>query len=217
MIKVEKVQVWGFEHAVRGMRNPYDSWEKSDSTFCKVTDCYNCDNTYLGKPCFVIGANDLKLMRQLFAAGTEHRKFLRQIVVSMDIIAPFYWWKEFDTYKVGTVANSCSTMHTIAKKEFTLKDFSTEHLTNTSIKALGDLIRTMNVFRDSYLRNGNKVDWWQLIQLLPTSYNQKRTVTFNYENAATIIKQRNNHKLNEWNDFIEELLKLPNLAKIIGK
>lgn len=217
MIKIENVEVWGFEHAIRGMRNPYDSWSKSDSALCRVTDCYNCDNTYHGKPCFVIGANDLKLMRKLYAAGTEHRKFLRQIVVSMDITAPFYWWKEFDTYKVGTVANSCSTMHTIAKKEFALEDFSTEHLTGTSLARFSELLETLNLYRDLFLRNGNKADWWQLIQLLPSSYNQKRTITFNYENAAIIIRQRMNHKLDEWNDLIKELVKLPNLAKIIGK
>lgn len=217
MIKVENVEVWGFEHAIRGMRNPYDSWKKSDSGICKVTDCYNCNGHWSGKPCFVIGVNDLALMRKLYAAGTEHRKFLRQIVVSMDITAPFYWWKEFDTYKVGTVANSCSTMHTIAKKEFTLDDFSTEHLTETSLARFSELLETLNFYRDLYLRNGNKVDWWQLIQLLPSSYNQKRTVIFNYENAATIIRQRMNHKLDEWNILIGELIKLPNLARIIGK
>lgn len=217
VLKVEKVQVWGFEHAVRGMRNPYDSWAKSDSGVCTVTDCYNCNGHWSGKPCFVIGANDLALMRKLYAAGSEHRKFLRQIIVSMDITAPLYWWKEFDTYKVGTVANSCSTMHQIQAKEFTLDDFSTEHLTGTSCTVLSDLLATMNLYRDMFLKNKDKGDWWQLIQLLPTSYNQKRTVTMNYENAVAIIKQRNGHRLDEWHTLIQELIKLPNLAKIIGK
>ena len=217
MLKVEKVQAWGFEHAVRGMRNPYDSWSKSDSAFCGVTDCYNCNGEWTGKPCFVIGTNDLALMRKLYNAGSEHRKYLRQIMVSMDITAPFYWWKEFDTYKVGTVANSCSTMHRIAAKEFTLDDFSTEHLIGTSITRLQELIDTLNIYRGLYLKTKDKAYWWQLIQLLPTSYNQKRTVTMNYENAVTIIKQRNGHKLYEWHTLITELMKLPNLAAIIEK
>ncbi len=217
MLKVENVQVWGFEHAIRGMRNPFDSWSKSDSGNCGVTDCYNCDGHWSGKPCFVIGKNDLLLMRKLYAGGSEHRKFLRQIMISMDITAPFYWWKEFDTYKVGTVANSCSTMHKIASRELTLDDFSTEHLTGTSLSRLTELIATMNDYRNMYLKSQDKLYWWQLIQLLPTSYNQKRTVTMNYENAVTIIKQRNGHKLDEWHTLIQELVKLPNLAAIIGK
>ena len=217
MLKVENVEVWGFEHAIRGMRNPFDSWSKSDSAYCKVTDCYNCDGHWDGKPCFVIGANDLALMRKLYAGGSEHRKYLRQIVVSMDITAPLYWWKEFDTYKVGTVANSCSTMHRIHSKEFTLDDFSTEHLTGTSESCLQYTIDTLNLCRNLYLTTKDKGDWWQLIQLLPTSFNQKRTVTMNYENAVTIIKQRNGHKLDEWHTLILELIKLPNLAQIIEK
>lgn len=225
VLKVEKVQVWGFEHAIRGMRNPYDSWAKSDSGVCTVTDCYNCNGHWSGKPCFVIGANDLALMRKLYAGGSEHRKFLRQIIVSMDITAPLYWWKEFDTYKVGTVANSCSTMHRIQAKEFTLDDFSTEHLfdfmpeetEHDSQHILEITVDWLNRMREKYLETKNKDYWWQLIQLLPTSYNQKRTVTMNYENAVTIIKQRNWHRLDEWHTLIAELIKLPNLAKIIGK
>ena len=220
MIKVENIDTWGVEHAIRGMRNPYDSWDKSDSYWgydcnkcgklnklegCRKEDRVNCEE-YKD---YVIGPNDLSLMKRLFEAGTEHRKYLRQIMVSMDITAPFYWWKEFDTYKVGTVANSCSTMHTIAKKEFTLEDFSIDHLTDFSKNRLLQLIEVLNAYRDSYLNSKNKEDWWQLIQLLPMSYNQKRTITMNYENVFTMIKQRTNHKLDEWNEFVKILKDLP--------
>ena len=215
MIKVENIDVWGFEHAIRGMRNPKNSWNKSDS---RKINFGNDDEVS-----FYIGENDLDLMRRLFEAGTEHRKYLRQIFVSMDITAPLYWWKEFDTYKVGTVANSCSTMHKIADKEFTLDDFSHEHLivdepipcTMLSGKQyLQALLNALNHSREMYLETKDKKWWWQMIQLLPSSYNQKRTVTMNYENVVTIIKQRTGHKLDEWNDFVDVLKELPYVIDI---
>ena len=227
MIKVENVDVWGFEHAIRGMRNPKNSWAKSDSYM--GYDCHKCGridregscepkkhdcSEYLG---IEIGPNDLDLMRRLFRGGSEHRKYLRQIFVSMDITAPLYWWKEFDTYKVGTVANSCSTMHKIAAKEFELDDFSTEHLTGHSTDILSLLIGDLNVYRNVYLKTKNKNEWWQLIQLLPSSYNQKRTVTMNYENAVTMIHQRTGHKLDEWNEFVETLKSLPYISEIMSE
>ena len=196
MIKVENIEVWGFEHAIRGMRNPMNSWDKSDSIHDHVGD------------------NDLDLMHRLYSAGSEHRKYLRQIFVSFDITAPLYWWKEFDTYKVGTVANSCSTMHKIAAKEFEIEDFSSEHLNYKSFRMLEELIRYLNSMRDWYNETKNKDAWWQLIQLLPTSYNQKRTVTMNYENVITIIKQRTGHKLDEWKTLIDSLEELPYIEEI---
>ena len=213
MIKVENVEVWGFEHAIRGMRNPMNSWDKSDSDY----DVY--DNTN-----FIVGENDLDLMRRLYKAGTEHRKYLRQIFVSMDITAPLYWWKEFDTYKVGTVANSCSTMHKIAAKEFELDDFSHEHLISdepvpckivSPQQCLEVQIQVLNTYRKMYLEYKDKKYWWQLIQLLPSSYNQRRTITMNYENAITMIRQRTGHKLDEWNTFVEFLKTLPCIKEII--
>lgn len=227
MITVENTEVWGFEHAIRGMRNPLNSWKKSDSHFCDwelAPECNTCgmlaaDNTgecVSEKQFFVIGEADLDLMKRLFVAGTEHRKYLRQIFVSMDITAPIYWWKEFDTYKVGTVANSCSTMHKIAAKEFTLDDFSTEHLDAESIVALKNVIHCMNVNRQSYNVLNDKKYWWQMIQLLPTSYNQRRTVTLNYENVFSMIHQRTGHKLDEWRTFVEVLKGLPYVKEIGG-
>ena len=218
MIKLENINVFNFEGAIRGMRNPLNSWDKSDSKF------YPWDETSVE-----IGENDLNLMKRLYKGGTEHRKFMRQIFVSMDITAPLYWWKEFDTYKVGTVSNSCSTMHTIHKREFSLDDFSIEHVSDDSLEinykyvkywnkpidALVDLIDILNACREKYLETKDKKWWWQLIQLLPSSYNQKRTITMNYENAATIIKQRTGHKLDEWNIFINELKQLPYIEKIM--
>ena len=222
------------------MRNPMNSWEKSDSD-CHLS-CEGCEHqgkkchTHVldGGKCFHLGENDMDLMQRLYKGGTEHRKFMRQIFVSMDITAPLYWWKEFDTYKVGTTANSCSTMHKIHSKEFTLDDFSHEHLywagnggvdsivecadnhwlTATGVMEL--VISTLNLFCERYLKTKNKDDWWQMIQLLPTSYNQKRTVTMTYENAAAMIKQRSGHKLDEWREFVEILKRLPYIAQIIG-
>ena len=210
MITVNNISVWGFEHAVRGMRNPMNSWDKSDSTWI-----YDIPNAK-----FHLGKSDLDLMRRLYQAGTEHRKYLRQIFVSMDITAPLYWWKEFDTYKVGTVANSCSTMHKIAAKEFTLSDFSVEHIGDVPncdpvyLDMIYYVIQTLNEARHCYLDTKDKKYWWQMIQLLPSSYNQKRTVTMNYENVMSMIKQRTGHKLDEWNEFVEILLSLPHIGEI---
>lgn len=221
MIKVEKIDVWGFEHSIRGMRNPKNSWDRSDSYFEDTID--------VNSKAYSIGKNDLDLMRRLYKAGTEHRKYLRQIFVSMDITAPLYWWKEFDTYKVGTVANSCSTMHKIAAKEFELDDFSHEHLLNESIELFKTTIDSLNQWRNKYII-ASKIDdivgadllpskktlWWQMIQLLPSSYNQKRTITMNYENVVTMIRQRTGHKLDEWNDFVKILKSLPYVQEIMS-
>lgn len=211
MIKVENIDVWGVEHAIRGMRNPMNSWDKSDSVLFEYPKYFD------------LGEDDLDLMRRLYRAGTEHRKYLRQIFVSMDITAPLYWWKEFDTYKVGTVANSCSTMHKIHSKEFTLDDFSHEHLCYTDgtnvedsvMRQLKMTIFVLNEAREEYLKTKDKKYWWQLIQLLPSSYNQRRTITMNYENVVTMIKQRTGHKLDEWNDFVENLKELPYITDIM--
>lgn len=207
MIKVENIDVWGFEHAIRGMRNPMNSWDKSDSGYRATGEHYEDIN-------FAVGENDLKLMKRLYKAGSEHRKYLRQIFVSLDITAPLYWWKEFDTYKIGTAANSCSTMHKIAAKEFELDDFSHEYLCEGALIILEKLIYSLNTFREAYLDTSNKDHWWQLIQLLPSSYNQRRTITMNYENVVTIIKQRTGHKLDEWNNFIGILKELPYIREI---
>ena len=228
MLKVEHLEVWGFEHAIRGMRNPLNSWDKSDSHFggkikmpggkkynLVTGEVTEVKDEIVDVPNFrYLGDADLELMRKLYKAGPEHRKYLRQIFVSLDITAPLYWWKEFDTYKVGTVANSCSTMHKIAAKEFEMEDFSNEHLNYTSFRALEELIRHLNSMRDWYNETKNKDAWWQLIQLLPSSYNQKRTVTMNYENVITIIKQRTGHKLDEWKTLIDSLEELPYIKEI---
>ena len=210
MIKFENTEVMGWEHAIRGMRNPMNSWEKSDSQFVNFS-VPEQGEVYPDE--FVVGPNDIDLMKRLRNAGTDHRKFMRMITVYVDITAPLYWWKEFDTYKVGTVANSCSTMHKIAAKEFTLEDFSCEHLMNAAMVDLGHTIDALNYVRNIYLYGGELCDmhgdwthfepkdkevWWQMIQLLPSSYNQKRTVMLNYEVLANIYKSRRNHKLDEW-------------------
>ena len=226
MIKVEKTEVWGFEHAIRGMRNPKNSWGKSDSGVkCIAKQEFNEPASIYG---FVVGKNDLNLMRQLYKGGSEHRKYLRQIFVSMDITAPLYWWKEFDTYKVGTTADSCSTMHKIHAKEFELDDFSHEHLSDACLGisegyafipefVFKDLIDTLNQARNKYLETKDKKYWWQMIQLLPSSYNQKRTVTFTYENVVSMIRQRSGHKLDEWRNFVEILKDLPYVREIIDE
>lgn len=207
MIKVENIEPWGFEHAIRGMRNPLQSWDKSDSRWEWVEDPSPINPDDPGMM-FVVGENDLNLMRRLYRAGTEHRKYLRQIFVSMDITAPLYWWKEMDQYKVGTVTDSCSTMHKIAEKEFTVDDFSHEHLLDTGMWLLETTIDRLNKWRSVYVLGNqvyepkNKEIWWQLIQLLPSSYNQRRTLTMNYENVVTIMKQRSNHKLDEWRTLV---------------
>lgn len=210
MIKIEDIEVVGWEHAIRGMRNPMNSWEKSDSGWSFNRSC-----TML-----TIGPNDQNLMMTLRNAGTDHRKFMRMITVYLDITAPLYWWKEFDTYKVGTVANSCSTMHKIAAKEFTLDDFSHEHLQKDSVAVLESVIHTLNVHREWFnnkVLDDPKIDWWQMIQLLPSSYNQKRTVMLNYEVLANIYKSRRNHKLDEWVEFCKWIETLPYSELITGK
>lgn len=212
MIKVENIDTWGFEHAIRGMRNPLNSWARSDSR-AGEPDCFeNCGTCTLGE--FFVGENDLKLMRQLYAGGQPHRKYLRQIFAVMDITAPLYWWKEFDTYKVGTTANSCSTMHKIAAKEFTLSDFSTEHLVGKSIAALQNVLDVMNLEREHYLDAKDKDCWWQMIQLLPSSYNQRRTVSMTYENVMNMLDYREGHKLDEWREFCKILKQLPYVEEI---
>ena len=215
MIKVENIEVFGWESATRGMRNPMNSWEKSDSywDFPEYPDI------------FVIGNNDLKLMQSLVKSGTDHSKFMRMINVTMDITAPLYWWKEWDTYKVGTVANSCSTMHKIHSKEFTLDDFSHEHLFSEenlryedepdSLKLLKTIIQALNSYRLSYLDEQDKSVWWQIIQLLPSSYNQKRTVQLNYQVLRNIYFSRKNHKLDEWVEFCQIIETLPYAKELI--
>jgi hypothetical protein len=203
MIKVENIETWGFEHAIRGMRNPLNSWSRSDSSFGY--------EAYSGEfvPDLKIGENDLKLMRQLYVGGQPHRKYLRQIFAVMDITAPLYWWKEFDTYKVGTTANSCSTMHKIAAKEFTVEDFSVEHLLAENTVYFGKTIERLNNARNKFLETKDKRYWWQMIQLLPSSYNQRRTVSMTYENVMNMLDYREGHKLDEWREFCKILKQLP--------
>lgn len=229
MLKIENTEVMGWEHAIRGMRNPKNSWEKSDSGWSSDWP-YTIDPSAKGH-IFVdsdtegyfelaIGPNDQNLMMTLRNAGTDHRKFMRMITVYLDITAPLYWWKEFDTYKVGTVANSCSTMHKIAAKEFTLEDFSHEHLQEDSVAVLETVIHTLNVHRDWFnnkVLDDPKIDWWQMIQLLPSSYNQKRTVMLNYEVLANIYKSRRHHKLDEWHTLCDWIEGLPYSELITGK
>lgn len=251
MLKIENTEVMGWEHAIRGMRNPKNSWEKSDSGVCAThgpahcadcvyTDCH-ADDVEIGTK-YILGGDDLTLMTTLRNAGTDHRKFMRMITVYLDITAPLYWWKEFDTYKVGTVANSCSTMHKIADKEFTLADFSCEHLDRepyhrnwiesvivdeditsphkvwmTPFDVLRCTIEMLNAYRENYLETKDKQDWWQMIQLLPSSYNQRRTVMLNYEVLANIYKSRRNHKLDEWHTFCDWIESLPYSELITGE
>lgn len=196
MIQITKAQVMNLEGAMRGARNPLNSWDRSDSAYDK-------DGNY------ILGPNDLDLAKRLCKAGSDHRKFIRQILVCVDITAPMYWWKEFDTYKVATVANSTSTMHKIHSKPFELTDFSHDHL---SIDALGALTAFMNFMeqkRLSYVESKDKQDWYDLIQLLPSSYNQTRTVTMNYENLLNMYYARRNHKLEEWHTYCDWILTLP--------
>ena len=242
MIKIENSEVIGWEYAIRGMRNPMNSWEKSDSGYCGrdlLRDCRTCVHRNTSYPAcysgFDLGPNDHDLMMRLRNAGTDHRKYMRMIAVYVDITAPLYWWKEFDTYKVGTVANSCSTMHKIAAKEFTLEDFSCEHLgviiqtdlndgeevfQNPWIESLKRTIKDLNIARDFYIREQNadlkKKYWLQIIQLLPSSYNQRRTVMLNYEVLANIYKSRKNHKLDEWREFCTWIESLPYSEIITG-
>jgi hypothetical protein len=247
MIKIENTQVVGWEPAIRGMRNPKNSWDRMDS---KVCDCYDSDSTCKGcllenEECdhikygeAIIGPNDQKRMMSLAKGGPVHAKYRRMITVYVDITAPLYWWKEFDTYKIGTVANSCSTMHKIHDKELTLDDFSCEHLMDFSWNRLNDVIEHMNICRNKYLEIDNQIkdliergnvdtgelhrlkelrksNWWQMIQLLPSSYNQKRTIMLNYEVLAGIYPMRRNHKLDEWRVFCDWIDSLPYSAIIV--
>ena len=232
MLKIENTEVMGWEHAIRGMRNPKNSWEKSDSHWDYGKQRVECITvSHFDDAEFSIGHNDQKLMMTLRNAGTDHRKFMRMITVYLDITAPLYWWKEFDTYKVGTVANSCSTMHKIAEKEFTLENFSCEHLLSywgeekvnptiiypcTPMQHLNQTIACLNVCRKKYLETKDKKYWWQMIQLLPSSYNQKRTVMLNYEVLANIYKSRRHHKLDEWHTLCDQIESLPYSALITG-
>ena len=195
MIKIENIDVYGFETAIRGARNPMNSWDRMDSGYNN------------GK--FEIGENDYKLLKNLTIAGPEHRKWNRMVTVTMDITAPLYWWKEYDTYKVGTVANSCSTMHKIQAKEFELDDFSHEHLGLYPKWLLSEVISKLNENREGFNKTKDKDYWWNMIQLLPTSYNQKRTVHLNYEVLGTIYHQRRHHKLDEWVEFCNTIKTLP--------
>ena len=245
MLKIENTEIVGWEAAIRGMRNPMNSWDKSDSQTCT-----NCNGCLPGQECdrykngTFIGPNDLDLMARLRNAGTDHRKFMRMITVYVDITAPLYWWKEFDTYKVGTVANSCSTMHKIHDKEFTLDDFSCEHLFKeddvggmyysataeeefTSTDVLKVIIEALNTYRKAYMAvkadavsdydHTSKEYWWQMIQLLPTSYNQRRTVMLNYEVLANIYKSRKGHRLDEWKTLLDWIETLPYAELITGE
>ncbi len=230
MIKIENVETIGWRAAIRGMRNPLNSWEKSDSGW--DVSIPNQDKDYITVISetfsdYEVGPNDQDLMKRLRNAGTDHRKFMRMITVYVDITAPLYWWKEFDTYKVGTVANSCSTMHKIADKEFERDDFSHDHLgedvnvdgsdLNISLNCLDQTIRVLNTARAWYLETKDKNYWWQMIQLLPSSYNQRRTVMLNYEVLANIYKSRRNHKLDEWHDFCDWMKTLPYSELITGE
>ena len=236
MLKIENTEVMGWEHAIRGMRNPKNSWENSISGYrddhaCDGKADYICDLTEY-RPrnngrCYNVCVTDFALMERLRNAGTDHRKFMRMITVYLDITAPLYWWKEFDTYKVGTVANSCSTMHKIHAKEFTVDDFSHEHLMDDpmadtfQIKSPWDVLYStidmLNLCRKKYLETNDKKYWWQLIQLLPSSYNQRRTIMLNYEVLANMYHARKNHKLDEWHTFCDWIETLPYSELITGK
>ena len=221
MIKIEKVNVVGFEEAIRGMRNPMNSWDKSDSERCGSGACDlcidydNCPYDHNSEK-FIIGDNDFDLMMKLAEGGPVHAKYRRMIGVYLDITAPLYWWKEFDTYKVGTVANSCSTMHKIQAKEFTFEDFSCEHMDKFSLACLEMTIQNLNSNRDYYNETKDKHYWWQMIQLLPSSYNQKRTIFLNYEVLVGIWKHRKLHKLDEWRELCKWILTLPCREVITG-
>lgn len=213
MIKITNAEVFGWDAAIRGMRNPMNSWNKSDSFLCNV-ECDECPER--GNHCqghnyldYVVGDNDLTLMKKLVKAGSDHAKFMRMINVTMDVTAPLYWWSEYDTYKVGTVANSCSKMHKIADKEFTLEDFSHEHLMQGGLECIKNLCKDLNMCREQYLAKHDKEWWWQMIQLLPSSYNQKRTVQLNYAVLRNMYHARRNHKLDEWRDFCSWVETLP--------
>lgn len=244
MIQIENDEVYGWEAAIRGMRNPMNSWDKSDSDFCDTWYDEECPKNCVHRcVCnentahLIVGENDLARMKKLVKAGTDHRKFLRMINVTVDITAPLYWWKEFDTYKVGTVRNSCSTMHTIHKKEFTIDDFSHEHLIDYCLYSCDEVdvpiidgaphvrcgglqllcltINTLNYYRRKYLETKDKKYWWQIIQLLPSSYNQRATVQLNYEVLLNMYHSRKTHKLDEWRTFCEWIGRLPYMEEFI--
>ncbi len=196
MIQIENTSVMNLEGAIRGARNPMNSWSRIDSA-------YDAEGNY------ILGPNDLDLAKRLCRAGSDHRKFIRQILVSVDITAPMYWWKEFDTYKVGTVANSTSTMHKIHSKPFSMEDFSHDHLSPEGLKALESYLEFLEQRRLRYVADKNKDDWYDLIQLLPSSYHQTRTVTMNYENLLNMYFARRNHKLEEWHTYCDWILSLP--------
>lgn len=222
MIEFEHTEVVGWEAAIRGMRNPHNSWDKSDSEYLRQEDGHIIASRY------EIGPNDHDLMMRLVKAGTDHRKFMRMIVVYVDVTAPLYWWKEFETYKVGTVSNSCSTMHSIHKKPFSLDDFSRESLEEFYFnpfegideygpgEALIDAVRVLNFCREEYIKTNEKKWWRQMIQILPSSYNQRRTLMLNYEVLANIYHARKNHKLDEWRDFCRWIEGFPYSELITG-
>ena len=223
MLKIEKTEVVGWKAAIRGMRNAKNSWAKSDSAIVNDGGLENSDIIVEknGNEYFVVGEKDQELATGLRNAGTDHRKFMRMLIVSLDITAPLYWWKEYDTYKVGTVTNSCSTMHKIHDKRFEREDFSIEHLENCDeqhwIVCMDNVISSLNVARERYLETKDKKYWWQMIQLLPSSYNQRRTVMLNYEVLANIYKSRRTHKLDEWHTFCDWIKTLPYCELITGK
>lgn len=226
-IKIVNVATYGWEAAIRGMRSPLNSWNKSDSF--PAVDCGKCGRIEregcctkegrdcTGFECFEVGPNDLDLMKRLAANGPVHAKYRRMIIVTCDITAPLYWWKEFDTSKVGTVANSCSTMHTIHKKMFTISDFSTDHLMIRNKQVMETMVNILNAARHDYLVSGDKQDWWQMIQLLPSSYNQQRTVQMNYEVLTSMYRWRKDHKLDEWREFCKWVESLPYAEVIVGE
>ena len=224
MVKIEDVEVMGIRKAIKGMRNAMNSWEKRDSSllFCheiicalcpyESLDSIECDN----KSHFIIGEADMKLCKNLIKAGSPDRKFLRMIHVQADVTAPLYWWKEFSTYKVGTTTNSCSTMHTIHKKKFSIDDFSNEHLMTGGIECLEHLCKDLNLCRNYFLETKDKAYWWQMIQLLPSSFNQMRTIDLNYETLFSIYHQRKGHKLDEWREFCKWIETLPYMKEFLG-
>lgn len=236
MIKIDETEVFGFNAAIRGLRNPMNSWNKSDSGLCRYSlenpYCYTGCHLMVGEDvcathCFVIGENDMELAKKLVKAGSDHRKFMRMIHVQADILAPIYFWKQLDQYKVSTTTNSTSTMHKIHAKEFTLEDFSHEHLMDSSLCILEDTIKMMNLWRSKFIEQTNpetknekylsaKECWYQMIQLLPSSYNQLRTIDLNYEVLLNIYFARKNHKLDEWHTFCEWIEKLPYMNDFLG-
>ena len=214
MLKIEDVEVMGIRKAIKGMRNAMNSWDKSDSYFQRQCSFYaGCEET---EECNHIGEKDTELAKRLIKAGSPDRKFMRMIHVQTDVTAPLYWWKEYDIYKVGTVANSCSTMHTIHKKEFTIDDFSNEHLMEGGVECIKHLCNDLNLCRKYYLETKHKDWWWQMIQLLPSSFNQMRTIDLDYETLYSIYHQRRNHKLDEWVEFCKWIETLPYMKEFLG-